>query len=643
MANISKIKKQDGKTLVANVNKLTRSNGGQKESEILDNAKSLDATKAKNDSKAEKVSTKKLSKEKKQSKEPELTAYERLAKQVKERKRLREENQNEDTECIQNTGSIKRSKGSNEVHDSADRNVTVQARYVENDQVITFNVDAYDSFYETDNEEIQDTDLDEDLDDLEPDQLLDSENQVVAHCSKELQAGEITPKRATANMQISNQGRIRQLEKEMKDRLLEIKTTMQAGGMEDTLRECFEDELANMSTPGNKNRQEDKNRGKPRQISNKLDKQGCNDNHNAAIDQFLEKARSEITVYKNAVEKRGSSSSEEELGFNNDNSDEFLNNMMENLLVVGEYDKEQQTGRKDRSEVEQPNSPVLPMGRERTDQVIKDAEAAKAKIFPPKGKALCQMGIFEFVAKIDQDYLSLGSHVDQLTQEKIKKGEYVDFSKLLPKDRVLVEEDSRMELVIRNGQTFWTPVSEAIAINSFSKWEQAFRIFANIYTSEYLQRSSELIQYNHIIHSIAGTYTWENVYVYDREFRLHISRHPERSWSVILQQAWSMKLRDRIICNDNVSNNNGHSHFHQAANSQVSPGSMGTKSKINEPCCRFNRGKCKFGASCRYEHRCSYCHKFGHTVINCRKLIADQERSGKKNGSNKEHKSGASA
>ena len=223
-----------------------------------------------------------------------------------------------------------------------------------------------------------------------------------------------------------------------------------------------------MPTPGNKNRQENSNRGKPRKISNKPDKQGCNDNHNAAIDQFLEQARSEITVYKNALEKRGSSSSEEELGFNNDNSDEFLNNMMENLLVVGEYDKEQQTGRKDRSEVA-PYSPAPPMGRERTDQVIKDATAAKAKIFPPKGKALCQTGNFKFVAKIDQDYLSVGSHVDQLTQEKIKKGKYIDFSKLLPKDRVLLEEDSRMELVIRNGQTFWTPVSESIAINSFSK------------------------------------------------------------------------------------------------------------------------------------------------------------------------------
>ena len=131
-------------------------------------------------------------------------------------------------------------------------------------------------------------------------------------------------------------------------------------------------------------------------------------------------------------------------------------------------------------------------------------------------------------------------------QEKIRHGEYVDFSKLLPKDHITVEEDSRMELVVKNGQTYWTPMSEVVVINCFSRWEQAFRIFSNIYTIQYPHRSSKLIQYYHIIHSIASMYVWDNVYAYDHEFRLHISRHPERSWSVILQQAWSMKLHDKI-------------------------------------------------------------------------------------------------
>ena len=36
------------------------------------------------------------------------------------------------------------------------------------------------------------------------------------------------------------------------------------------------------------------------------------------------------------------------------------------------------------------------------------------------------------------------------------------------------------------------------------------------------------------------------------------------------------------------------------------------------------RGKCNFGATCKYEHRCSYCFKFGHSVLNCRKAASDR-------------------
>ena len=42
-------------------------------------------------------------------------------------------------------------------------------------------------------------------------------------------------------------------------------------------------------------------------------------------------------------------------------------------------------------------------------------------------------------------------------------------------------------------------------------------------------------------------------------------------------------------------------------------------------CRRFNRGRCTFGKTCRYEHRCTYCFKFGHGFHNCRKAAADRK------------------
>ena len=49
---------------------------------------------------------------------------------------------------------------------------------------------------------------------------------------------------------------------------------------------------------------------------------------------------------------------------------------------------------------------------------------------------------------MDQDYLVVGNHIDEVTQEKIRSGQYIDFSKLIPKDRILTEDEGRMELVI---------------------------------------------------------------------------------------------------------------------------------------------------------------------------------------------------
>ena len=117
-------------------------------------------------------------------------------------------------------------------------------------------------------------------------------------------------------------------------------------------------------------------------------------------------------------------------------------------------------------------------------------------------------------------------------------------------------------------------------------------------------RASKLVQYCHLIHTADQSYTWENVYMYDKDFRLHLARHPKRSWAIILQQAWSVRLKDKLK--------------HSSQSSSHSNRSDSWK----DICKRFNRGDCASGNDCKYEHRCSFCFKFGHGVINCRKLKA---------------------
>ena len=212
---------------------------------------------------------------------------------------------------------------------------------------------------------------------------------------------------------------------------------------------------------------------------------------------------------------------------------------------------------------------------------------------------------------IDKNYKQVASHVDEVLRQKIKAGEYIDFVRLVPRDRVLQEEDHQMVMVQKGEDTFYVPAwardRDTGGINSYFKWEQAFRVFSNIYLEEYPQKAGELLQCHHIIHTTLLSYVWDNVYCYDREFRLHLSLNPGRSWSVVLQQAWNMYIKDRILGTKRS--------FGEEQHSESSPASGGGKKKL---CYSYNLGCCQYGTCCKFDHRCAFCSKFGHGSQSCR-------------------------
>ena len=269
---------------------------------------------------------------------------------------------------------------------------------------------------------------------------------------------------------------------------------------------------------------------------------------------------------------------------------------------------------------------------EKADKMFREAEAAKARLFATPGKDNELNKQFHSVM-VDEDYLLVASHVDNATLNKIIAGEYVDFARLIPRDRVLQEEDQHLEMIVHGGKTYWVPAGDCDvqSIHNFGRWEQAFRVYSDIYLRSHPSRSTELIQYNHIIHMTSLTYTWENVYSYDKDFRIHISQHPECSWGIILQQAWAMRLKDKI------SRFEGQKQDYYGRRHSSSPSQASTSNSesvdINTICRHYNRGRCSFGHTCRYEHHCLYCFKFGHSISNCRKLAADksQKRDGRYN------------
>ena len=135
------------------------------------------------------------------------------------------------------------------------------------------------------------------------------------------------------------------------------------------------------------------------------------------------------------------------------------------------------------------------------------------------------------------------------------------------------------------------PVAASIdnmTISSFSRWEQSFRVFATIFTNFFPSCASELLQYSHLIHTMSLSFAWDNVYAYDHDFRLHMSCHPKKSWAIILQQAWTIRLKDKIGSGSNSNHAGKMQGLHSPNN----------RSK-RDTCYRFNRGKCSFGQNCK--------------------------------------------
>ena len=240
---------------------------------------------------------------------------------------------------------------------------------------------------------------------------------------------------------------------------------------------------------------------------------------------------------------------------------------------------------------------------ERAEQVVKDVEKSRARMYELSGKKSLETIL---ISQMDEDYQMIDAHINDTLKRKIEQFEFIDLARLLPRNKgASLEEDQQqcLEIVNRNGVSLLSPVADRdnLSINSYGRWEQAFRIYLNVLTKKHPGKASELLQYNHVIHSTSISYVWDNVYAYDKEFHYHILRHPMRSWSVILNQAWTMLIKDQIRNNPI---------FSKGSNNQ---------NKGGEPCHRFNRGKCTFGLSCRYDHRCSVkkCGKFGHGAYMC--------------------------
>ena len=165
--------------------------------------------------------------------------------------------------------------------------------------------------------------------------------------------------------------------------------------------------------------------------------------------------------------------------------------------------------------------------RETTNRMIVEAEQMKAKLDAPQGIPQAF-----YSAYVDDEFFHITCHIDPNLHTKIEQGGYVELEKLLVKDRPFMKPggvENRMGLFTKDGVTYFAPTLQRdTKISNVKRWEQAFHVYASIYSKANPTRASEIWQYVHIINSAATSYQWSNVAEYNFTFRQLMAAYPKR-------------------------------------------------------------------------------------------------------------------
>ena len=201
----------------------------------------------------------------------------------------------------------------------------------------------------------------------------------------------------------------------------------------------------------------------------------------------------------------------------------------------------------------------------------------------------------------------------------------MELEKLLPKKRFVKSPErggGRLDLIKKDGHSFLITKDDKDnqKIFGFRRWEQAFRVYAHIYSNANPHRCGEIWQYIDSIHSASTTFLWDNVANYDFSFRKIMEDKPQRCWGTTNTQLWTMCMREHVRSNYSQGRTFG-SHGKK------------TEEAKEAVCWKFNKNRCKRSADfCRFEHKCAYCFSTSHGSYACpkkRKTEENQQPGGK--------------
>ena len=212
--------------------------------------------------------------------------------------------------------------------------------------------------------------------------------------------------------------------------------------------------------------------------------------------------------------------------------------------------------------------------------------------------------------------LSLHRPLDRNLEDKILRGEYVDFTLLLP-DSLSRPQVPEIQLRVDDSTPgSASPVSMVCkrkpVIDNFQKWLDAYTAYMLVLVASYPRRSLELLKYQQIISRAATKFKGLAFLAYDEQFRRRAAYDLSISWDQVDLELWTVTFSGLAKPHCLLCSSPYHS---QTDCPSADPSRLPPK---NGPVCfRFNRTSGCTASACPFPHVCRRCRSTTHSILNC--------------------------
>ena len=218
--------------------------------------------------------------------------------------------------------------------------------------------------------------------------------------------------------------------------------------------------------------------------------------------------------------------------------------------------------------------------------------------------------------------VSIGEGLPALSQrliEKIKAGEYVDFSDLPPakgKSRSSANDWDTRVLLLQVQQSD----NPRRLIPDFPTWAQCFALFAAIKASAQPASIADLMAYMTEIAKYAKRFQWPSWVIYDQNFRQEMASRPGLLWTraepAMFAQCFLGLAKNSAEAWCRYCHSVDHTSDVCGEAPRKAPRIQVQSSGATQICRNFNSPKGCFFQMCKYLHRCAIC-KGAHPKVQC--------------------------